>query len=209
MSVASAPPPASSSLPARMTRAEYMALPEGPPHYELIDGELVEMARPLIPHIYLNSYLTEELSPYARKVLKGRLITEPDLYLPGTEDVFEPDHLFLTQAQVQYARGRGVFGIPEVVCEVLSPSTERKDRTVKLRAYGKAGVKHVWFIQPKSPLTIQELMLDTNGEYQLHATTVTPAVWTPLLFPDWSLDLAEAEAVMTEPPATEPDSPTE
>jgi Uma2 family endonuclease len=199
MSVASAPPPASPSPSARITRAEYMALPEGPPHYELIDGKLVEMARPLIPHIYLNDYLTEELGPYARKVLKGRFVTEPDLYLPDMEDVFEPDHLFLTQEQVQYARGRGVFTTPEMVCEVLSPSTERKDRTVKLRAYGQAGVRHVWLIQPRKPLTIQELVLEDTGEYRLHATTVAPTVWTPLLFPDWSLDLGEAEFVMAEP----------
>ena len=199
MSIASAPPPAFPSPPARMTQAEYMALLEGPPHYELIDGRLVELARPLIPHIYLNDYLTEELGPYARKVLKGRLITEPDLYLPDMEDVFEPDHLFLTQAQTQYARGRGVFGTPEMVCEVLSPSTERKDRTVKLRAYAQAGVKHVWLIQPKKPLTIEELVLEETGAYRLHATTVAPATWTPLLFPEWSLDLAEAETVMSEP----------
>jgi Uma2 family endonuclease len=78
---------------------------------------------------------------------------------------------------------------------------------VKLRAYGRAGVKHVWLIQPQVPLTIQEFVLEESGEYRVHATTVAPAVWTPLLFPGWSLDLAEAEAVMAEPADTEENFP--
>lgn len=196
MSVASAPPPQLSSV--RMTRAEYQALPSGPPFFELIDGRLVEMTRPFRAHDYLLVHLAARLYPHVVDELGGRLSDGPNLYLPDTEDVYHPDLVYLSPAQRYCYKPQGIFGIPEMVCEILSPSTEQTDRGAKLATYARAGIPHVWLIQPRNPFTIEEFVLEEGNQYRLHATTAAPASWTPLLFPGWNLNLAAAEKLALE-----------
>lgn len=193
MSVASAPPPATPSSSARVTRAEYQTLPDGPPHYELIDGKLVEMTLPFRAHDYLLVHIAARLYPHAVDELGGRLSDGPNLYLPNTEDVYHPDLAYLSPVQRYHYKPQGIFGVPEMVCEILSPSTERTDRGTKLTVYAQAGVPHVWLIQPRKPFSIEEFVLGTNGQYRLAATTVFPQPWSPHLFPGWTLDLVAAE----------------
>ena len=176
----------------RISRAEYQAMPVGPPYYELIDGELIEMyPRPFRAHYLLTGILYARLYAHIRPQ-RGHLAFEPNLYLPGTEDVYEPDLAYVARSRRrEICRSDGIHGVPDVVCELLSPSTEARDRGVKLESYRRAGVPHVWLVEPERVL-VEEFALAEDGRYRLRTMAMPPAIWSPLAFPGWSLDLGAA-----------------
>lgn len=58
-------------------------------------------------------------------------------------------------------------GAPDMVVEILSPSTQRHDRLVKLGLYQRAGVREYWIVSPEEQ-TVQVMLLDSGGILQLH-----------------------------------------
>jgi Uma2 family endonuclease len=190
----------------RVTREEYANLPEGPPYCELIGGELVRSPSPVGVHVEFFGYLVEKLHPYVRRQLRGKLFGGFDLYLPETDDVYRPDLLYVSRERLPIYRRNGIHGVPDLVGEILSPITWRLDREIKLKAFERAGVPHVWIVQPEKPLTVEEYVLTPSGRYELHATTQAPALWTPVAFPCWSLDLGEAQAEIALPEEADQDA---
>jgi Uma2 family endonuclease len=180
------------------TRGEYQALPEGPPYYELLDGELIEMTRPIEDHNELGMLLAERWRAHLRSGPGGSLSWEPNLYLPGVEDVCHPDLVYVAPEQRQIRRKDGIHGTPTVVCEILSPSTERLDRRVKMELFRKTAVPHVWLVSPDRPVGVEEYVLGDDGFYRLHASVETPAEWEPSSFPGWRLSLKELDDAMLE-----------
>lgn len=111
---------------------------------ELIDGEVVLMSpRPVINHnrVAFNiAYLFE-------RYLKGkkcRMLSDGvDLYL-SDKDRFVPDMMVVCDPDK--LKPKGVYGTPDLVVEVLSPRTARRDRGYKMNAYGKYGVREYWIV---------------------------------------------------------------
>src|SRR5436853_1486039 len=101
----------------RITRAEYRALPEGPPYYELIDGKLVEMTRARRPHYRVSGRLFRIWDLAIDSQLGGELAPEPNLYLPGIEDVYHPDLVYVGPNRLTICQEEGIEGTPDVVCE--------------------------------------------------------------------------------------------
>jgi Uma2 family endonuclease len=180
----------------RVTREDYRRLPEGPPYYELIRGELIEMTRPRRAHYRIAGLLYRRLAPHAEDVLGGELAQEPNLYLPGIEDVYHPDLVYVARKQLGICREGGVEGVPDLVCEILSPSTDRYDRGVKMQDFRAAGVPHVWLISPERPVLIEEYVLGEDGLYNLQATAAAPAEWEPLVFPGWRLAVEDLDTAV-------------
>lgn len=172
----------------RHSRAEYRSLPEGPPYFELIAGEFIDMPRPGQPHADVGTELIYLLRGHSR-VQGGYVTYEPNLYLPGTEDVLHPDLVYLTAGNVDCTRPDGIYGVPDLVIEILSPGTERKDRTVKRRIYQRAGVPNLWLVDPEEPVMVETFELDPSGEYRLTAAVQAPDTWRHPLFPGVELSL--------------------
>ena len=103
--------------------------------------------------------------------------------------VVQPDVLIVSDLKKLDARG--VRGAPDWVAEVLSPSTARHDRTVKLAAYERAGVREVWLIDPVDrTLTVYLLeagyygratVLELKGRTQLTAVPGVTLDWARVL----------------------------
>jgi Uma2 family endonuclease len=105
------------------------------------------------------------------------------------DTVVQPDVLIVSD--LKKVDARGVRGAPDWVAEVLSPSTARHDRTLKLSAYERAGVREVWLIDPVDrTLTIYQLEggcyrratpLELKGRTQLTAVPGVTIDWTRVL----------------------------
>ena len=63
-------------------------------------------------------------------------------------DIVEPDLLVVLAARGSYLTKRTVAGPPDLIVEILSPSTRRKDRELKLNLYQRAGVDEYWIVDP-------------------------------------------------------------
>src|SRR5690349_8552503 len=123
-----------------MSKVDYDDLPEGPPFYDYIDGEAIEVNRPSVTHQQISSRLTYLLDDHVTRLGLGLVAQEIGLELPGGE-VFGPDITYISRENAAcQVRPRGdVFGTPDLVVEVLSPTTERYDKREKMTRYHRAG----------------------------------------------------------------------
>jgi Uma2 family endonuclease len=134
--------------------ATYEDLEALPPHQvgEIIAGELYASPRPATPHARAASRLGITLGgPFdvGGTGLGGWIILdEPELHLGG--DILVPDLAgWRRERMPKLPRVPALTLAPDWVCEVLSASTEARDRAAKLPAYAREGVRHVWLIDPE------------------------------------------------------------
>lgn len=146
------------------TYEDLLALPE---HVvgEIVGGDLHVSPRPSLPHARATVGIVSDLSgPFDR----GRggpggwiILVEPELHLGP--DIVVPDIAGWRRERMPQMPDAPYTEIsPNWVCEVLSPSTARFDRSQKLTVYARAGVDHVWLVDPLAQL-LEVLSLDAGG----------------------------------------------
>lgn len=116
--------------------------------WELLGGVLVVSPSPWMWHQELVKRLLWALQPLEARGL-GRAWTDPNVVL-GERDVVDPDVVYVRAERRQIVEEHAILGPPDLVVEVLSPSTRRRDLTVKRRLYARTGVLY-WAVDPKGP----------------------------------------------------------
>jgi Uma2 family endonuclease len=160
------------TVPARRpaTYEDILALPENVVG-EIIDGELVVSPRPGPRHADVASSLGGILIPPFRFGDGGpggwRILDEPELHLG--EHVLVPDLAGWRLDRMPSLPDEAFFTLaPDWVCEILSPGTSRTDRTRKRPIYARAGVSHLWLIDPTAE-TLEAFVLQ-GGRWVLLGT---------------------------------------
>ena len=162
-------------LPARQERftfADYLTLDEDE-RIEVIDGETFMMAPPSRIHQEISGELFRQLANFLEgkrcKVYSapfGVRLFEQDGDAPEDVDtVVEPDITVVSDRSK--LDKRGCKGAPDLIIEVLSPSTQRYDQLVKLKLYQQAGVREYWIVDPESR-TVCIMLQDGGGALQIH-----------------------------------------
>lgn len=173
----------------RWTIAEYLRLPEGPPYYEFEDGELIEMVRPRGRHQKLIGKLFATLDEFTRREKIGEVWPEVAVLLTPRH-VYVPDLSFLlTENLGRFADDVAIQGPPDLVVEVISPSTASRDKAQKLRVYHAAGVPWYWLVETES-LLITEYRHTPDG-YLVNQIVPPDEPFAPALFPGLSINMAE------------------
>jgi Uma2 family endonuclease len=178
------------AVAAQLSLAEFLALPEAPPRYEFEEGTLIPMPQPHSRHQQILAVLLVTLWSHIRAYRLGQIWPEIDVILPGAGRVYVPDLLYLRPEhgdRHDETTGR-IHGAPDLVVEILSPSTRLRDRTVKREAYQQAGVPWYWLVD-QDDLTIEELELTPRG-YLLTQVVPPGRPFRPALFPELAIDLA-------------------
>jgi len=147
------------------TYDDLIALPE---HMvgEIIDGELVASPRPSARHARVSSTLGMDLGTLFDREGRGGpggwvILDEPELHVVG--QVLVPDLAGWRRERMPEVPDVAFFELaPDWLCEVLSPSTAARDRTRKMRHYARAGVRHVWLLDP-APQTLEVYRLDGDA----------------------------------------------
>jgi len=136
---------------------------------EILNGQLYAQPRPSLEHGYTETSLAEELvGPFQ----KGRgggpggwlIVGEPELHFIRDTEVDVPDLAGWRRARLPHlpkAQHRALV-VPDCVCEILSPSTESKDRKIKMPIYARYGVPHAWLIDPVAH-TLEAYALDAGA----------------------------------------------
>jgi Uma2 family endonuclease len=137
-------------------RATYEDLCAVPEHLvaEIIDGELITSPRPAPRHAVATSAIGAQLhvafgGPAGGDASPGGwwILDEPELHLG--EDVLVPDVAGWRRERMPSIPETAFFPLaPDWVCEVISPSSGRLDRVRKMPVYARAGVAHVWLVDP-------------------------------------------------------------
>jgi Uma2 family endonuclease len=144
--------------------ATYDDLLQVPEHLvaEIVDGVLITSPRPAARHAMAASALGEELGPPFKRGRGGPggwvILDEPELHVVG--QIMVPDLAGWRRERMPEIPDVAFFElVPDWVCEVLSPSTAALDRTRKWHHYARAGVSHLWFVDP-APQTLEIYRLD-------------------------------------------------
>ena len=143
---------------------------------ELIDGKVIAMSpRPTTDHYHVSFNIAYIFTTY----LRGKRCTPfgdgVDLYLTET-DRFIPDGMVV--CDTEKIKRDGVHGAPDLVVEVLSPSTAKQDRGRKKQVYEQCGVSEYWIVDPANK-TLEQYLLQ-QGAFTLHEVYA--------IYPDYMLD---------------------
>jgi len=111
---------------------DYKLLPEGAP-YQLIEGELVMTPAPNPRHQIISANLFKTISKYVDEREEGIVLYSPiDIYLDN-ENVYQPDIVFIPKQRREIIKDDGIYGAPDLVVEILSPSTAYYDLRKKIQ----------------------------------------------------------------------------
>ena len=170
------------------TLEDYLLLPEDR-RVELIDGVFYDMASPTTIHQSIAGFLYTNFLDYVMKN-KGPcypFIAPVDVQLDcDDKTVIQPDVLIVCDRS-KYRNGR-VFGAPDLVVEVLSPSSKKKDMQIKLSKYYDAGVREYWIVDPEKKILVQYDMehMELPSVYNAEST-IPVLIWNG----EYSINLKE------------------
>lgn len=149
----------------KLTYQDYLKLPEEE-RYELIEGELLPMPSPTSRHQIVSREVFKRLLAFVEVKGLGEVLYAPLDVVLDEDTVLQPDILFLSRENIYKLQERGVFGAPDLVIEIVSPSTVKRDTEQKIALYERSGVKEVWLLFPEEKLVL--IFYLEGGKYFLH-----------------------------------------
>jgi Uma2 family endonuclease len=132
---------------ARITWQEAQLMPEDGKRYEAIDGELYVTPAPTRRHQWVSMKLVDALLRLLVHAGHGWVYHPPTgVEFPDTDEGVQPDIIFVSRARSETLVDEGIRGAPDLVVEILSPSTADRDRTIKKKLYQRQGVVQYWVV---------------------------------------------------------------
>jgi Uma2 family endonuclease len=133
--------------------------------YELLEGIIVKRASPLPEHQRIVRRLLVALDRYCAEHSAGEVFSAPLDVVLDEYNVPQPDIFFIAAERNNIVRREGIFGAPDMVVEILSPSSIRRDRVQKMKLYHRFGVREFWLVDPNN--TSVEVYVFTESGYEL------------------------------------------
>jgi Uma2 family endonuclease len=130
---------------------------------ELIDGELFMSPTPSIGHQRASRELLVAIESYLRRASNGEVFHAPTGVRLGDKTVLEPDLLVVLNEHASRVGEQVVVGAPDLVVEILSPGTARRDLGIKRDKYRDTGVPEYWIVDALNT-SIEVLVLE-RGAY--------------------------------------------
>ena len=165
----------------RFKAADIWDAPEDTNRYEVIDGDLYVSPAPSWLHQCGLGVLFFYLMQYIHLRRLGELVQAPVGVVLDDETGVQPDLVYVSRERAGIITERGIEGAPDLVVEAVSPSTEARDRGLKMRRYAAAGIPHCWLLVPRE----KALEAYRMGEHGYERTSVCgpSSVFRPELFP--------------------------
>src|SRR3972149_9411795 len=164
---------------ARLTYEDYLTLPDEK-RYELIEGDLYMVPAPDFYHQIISRNIEFLLWGFIKKRNLGTVVHALVDVVLTTEDVIQPDILYISNERKGIITGRNVSGAPDLVIEILSPSTQERDRLVKRSLYALHGVKEYWIADPAAQsievMHLSNKVFDLYGIFVMEDTLTSPLI---------------------------------
>ena len=172
----------------KFTYEDYLNAPEDK-RYELLDGELVMTPAPGERHQSVSILLGSKLFQFAYENSLGRIYHAPFDVVLSDVDVVQPDLLFVSNERDHIITPANIQGAPDLIVEILSPSTAERDKTFKRTLYANHGVKEYWMVDPTTK-DITVLFLGECG-YEVVDTCGEGATLTSPVLQDFALNIGD------------------
>jgi Uma2 family endonuclease len=157
-------PPASPVLPpAKLGYREYCCFPDDGRRHEIIDGDHYVNPAPSTYHQTVSRRLQHQLYTQIELTGRGVVYNAPcDVQLTDY-DIVQPDLAVVLTSRMQMITPTKIKGVPDLLVEILSPSTASNDATLKKQLYERVGVAEYWIVDPDNH-TVEQFVL-TDGRY--------------------------------------------
>ncbi|MCD8118494.1 MAG: Uma2 family endonuclease [Lachnospiraceae bacterium] len=175
------------------TVRDYYALPEDE-RVELIDGWFYDMASPSFRHEMIGGEIYVAFRDYIRKkdgkciALNASMDTQVDR---TDKTILQPDVFILCDQDKR--RRSSIYGAPDLMVEILSPSTAIKDKTIKLDKYRESGVREYWIVDPEEKEVLVYRFPDTKFDVLPTRYTFKDEVPVGIFNGECKVDFSEIE----------------
>ena len=172
----------------RMTYQDLLALPDDGLRHELIDGEHFVTPSPASKHQIILGNLYRVIGTFTHATRCGVTFFAPYDIVFTDHDVVEPDLMYFSRARyAEVVTERNAQGPPDLVVEILSPGTRRRDEGLKRRLYERMGVAEYWIVDPLAEsVRIHRLM---EGAYREAPVTHADGTFRTPLLPELEIRL--------------------
>src|SRR6266576_3809052 len=174
----------------RWTYEEYYRLDDDQ-RYEIIAGKLLMAPAPDTWHQSWLNDLNLFLSQFVKQRKLGRIFIAPIDVVLDSENTVQPDIVFVSAANAGIVQRRAIFGTPDLVVELISPSSVRRDRYEKQDLYARFGVKEYWIGDPANKSL--EILTLKESRYELHCAAEEKGKLASQVFAGLELDLTEIQ----------------
>jgi Uma2 family endonuclease len=157
--------------------------------YQLLDGDMILAPAPNSRHQTIIVELMVALYHYVVQNSLGMVRVAPYDVVLSDYDVCQPDILFVSNERRGIITEANIQGAPDLVVEILSPSTEQYDRGYKQTLYGRHGVREYWIVDPAAA-TVEVLAESAEGLKLTATYGLTDTLVSPLL-PGFSVELGQ------------------
>ncbi len=173
------------------TYEDFLLFPDDRRRHELIDGEHLVSPAPFTKHQRISGNLFVAFHNFLKKNKVGKVFGAPcDVVLSDT-DIVEPDILFVSASRASIITEKNIQGAPDLIVEILSPSTRKTDEITKRKLYERYEVGEYWVVDPE--LETVKVYRRVSGRYERIAELskeANDALSTPYL-PSWMIPLSE------------------
>jgi Uma2 family endonuclease len=133
----------------KLTYDDFVLFPDDGMRHELIDGEHYVTPSPNFVHQRIVGNIYFFIRTWLEEHAVGTIYLSPLDVVISRFDVVEPDLLYISNERAaQVSIDTNIRGVPELVIEVGSPSTRKRDETIKRRLYDRARVSEYWVVDP-------------------------------------------------------------
>ena len=174
----------------RWTYEEYYRLNDDQ-RYEIIDGNLLMAPAPDTWHQDWSRKLFRLVDRFVTKNRLGEAFYAPMDVVLNPENTVQPDLLFISHANLGIIQHRAIFGVPDLLVELISPSSVRRDRYDKKDLYARFDVKEYWIGDPANKAL--EVLTLKQSAYQLHCSAQEKGKLTSLVLAGLEFDLADIQ----------------
>lgn len=135
--------------------------------FEIIEGIRYDfLSSPRVSHQMIVTGMYRSISTTCRT--KGVVLVAPMDVELDPDNIVQPDVIFISNENLHIIQDDWIKGAPDLLVEVLSPSTGSKDKVRKKALYERFGIKEYWIVDPMY-FTVDQFVLN-DGVYQLTAT---------------------------------------
>lgn len=167
----------------RLTYQDLLEFPADGNRHELIDGEHYMTPAPSLRHQRVSRRLARILDTFLLEHPLGEIFPAPCDVVLSEINVVEPDLVFVAAESTRILTEQNIQGAPELVIEILSPSTRHTDSVVKRRLYEYFGVQEYWLIDPLAEtVTVfrqRDGVLRSEEELDRESDAVLTSPWLP------------------------------
>ena len=171
----------------KLTYADYVLFPDDGLRHEIIEGEHYVTASPATRHQRILLTLSYLIQSYLETHPIGEIFFAPFDVLLSEINILVPDLIYISRERAHYITSKNLQGAPDLVVEILSPSTRSRDKRLKRDVYERTGVEEYWLVDPEREVV--EIYRRGAGGFQPSVRYARPDIVTTPLMPGLDIPL--------------------